>query len=172
MKAEPVFITLDLTKSMMHHHTLPQKHLVLIDDDTDACLLFERALRKVAPDLYFTALYDGDNLAANLVRLRPDLLFLDLTLPGKNGLDCLLELRADDRFRDMKVIVYSNSVRMSDIAQAYARGADLFIVKPFSQSHLVNALEHVLQMEWSENERNRYFINNQFVPFTAGACIA
>jgi CheY-like chemotaxis protein len=156
----------------MMHPDLPQRHLVLIDDDTDACLLFERALRKVTPDLYFTALYSGEDLTPDLLQLRPDLLFLDLTLPGKNGLDCLLELRADDRFNDMKVIVYSNSARMSDIARAYERGADLFIVKPFSQSHLVNALEHVLQMDWSTNGRNRYFINNQFVPFTAGTCVA
>ncbi|RYZ19723.1 MAG: response regulator [Chitinophagaceae bacterium] len=156
----------------MMHPNLPQKHLVLIDDDSDACLLFERALRKVDPELYFTALYDGEHVSADLERLRPDLLFLDLTLPGKNGLDCLLELRAQDRFNHVRVIVYSNSVRMSDIAQAYERGADLFIVKPFSQSHLVNALEHVLQMNWAENGRNRYFINNQFVPFTAGTCAA
>jgi CheY-like chemotaxis protein len=156
----------------MMHPNLLQKHLVLIDDDADACLLFERALRKVAPDLYFTALYSGEQLSADLERLQPDLLFLDLTLPGKNGLDCLLELRADPRFDRLKVIVYSNSVRMSDIARAYQRGADLFIVKPFSQSHLVNALEHVLQMDWETNGRNRYFINNQFVPFTAGTCAA
>lgn len=152
---------------MTMHPNLPQKHLVLIDDDADACLLFERALRKLAPESYFTALNDGNALCSDLARLRPDLLFLDLTLPTKDGFDCLRELRAQPAWEQLRIVVYSASVRMSDIARAYEFGADLFIVKPFSQSHLVNALEHVLNMNWEGNGRDRYFINNQFVPFTA-----
>lgn len=145
------------------------QHLMLVDDDHDACLLFERALRKVAPTMWFTALESGEQLAQRLPQSIPDLLFLDLTLPGISGLDCLAALRSDARYSKLRVVVYSASVRMSDIAQAYSRGADLFIVKPFSQSHLVNALEHVLCMEWTEPMQNRYFINNQFVPFTASS---
>ncbi|GAA4339012.1 hypothetical protein GCM10023184_35850 [Flaviaesturariibacter amylovorans] len=147
---------------------------MLVDDDTDACLLFERALRKVSPQIWFTALHSGEALSDHLPQSLPELLFLDLTLPGKSGLDCLSELRRHPRFEKMRIVVYSASVRMSDISEAYARGADLFIVKPFSQSHLVNALEHVLRMDWKESLRNRYFINNQFVPFTAvsGAAVA
>jgi len=155
---------------MLQNTFLPH-HLLLIDDDQDACVLFECALRKIGYDFEFNTRPHAEDLFAEWPFLKPDLLFLDLTLPGKSGLDCLAELRADRRFDPVKVIVYSASVRMSDIAQSYANGADLFIVKPFSQSHLVNALEHVLQMNWNENRRDRYFINNQFVPFTAGSCI-
>jgi CheY-like chemotaxis protein len=156
----------------MMHPNLAHPHLVLVDDDTDACLLFERALHKVDPFLSFTSLHSGEALLTELPGLKPGLLFLDLTLPGKSGLDCLAALRADSRNEDLPVIVYSNSVRMSDIALSYTRGANLFIVKPFSQQHLVNAIAHVLSLDWEADCRDRYFINNQFVPFTAHSCVA
>ncbi|RYY89919.1 MAG: response regulator [Chitinophagaceae bacterium] len=163
--------TLDPEESMMHPN-LVHPHLLLVDDDTDACLLFETALHKVAPLLPFTALHSGESLLSEWNSLRPGILFLDLTLPGKSGFECLAALRADSRNDRIPVIVYSNSARMSDIAKSYERGANLFIVKPFSQHHLVNAFENVLKMDWTQDCRDRYFINNQFVPFTASNCVA
>jgi CheY-like chemotaxis protein len=143
------------------------KHLMLVDDDLDACILFEKALRKVHSQLEFTVANSAEELLENLETSVPDILFLDLTLPGKSGMQCLQELKADPSKEYIKVVVYSNSARFSDIRDAYERGADLFIVKPFSQNHLVNALEHVLAMEWKKNGLpENYFINNQFVPFT------
>ncbi|RYY94312.1 MAG: response regulator [Chitinophagaceae bacterium] len=156
----------------MKHPNLTHSHLVLVDDDVDACLLFERALHKVDPLLPFTALHSGEALLAEWPLLKAGILFLDLTLPGKSGLECLAALRADSRYERVPIIVYSNSVRMTDISKAYEKSANLFIVKPFSQHHLVNALGHVLEMDWTQDCRDRYFINNQFVPFTAGSCLA
>ncbi|GAB4093484.1 response regulator [Flaviaesturariibacter terrae] len=156
----------------MKHPTLVYPHLLLVDDDTDACLLFERALHKIDPLLPFTALHSGEALLAEWPLLKVGILFLDLTLPGKSGLECLAALRADSRNDRVPVVVYSNSVRMTDIAKAYGNGANLFIVKPFSQQHLLNALEHVLSIDWTQDCRDRYFINNQFVPFTATNCVA
>jgi CheY-like chemotaxis protein len=151
---------------MKHLDSLIQ-HMMLVDDDQDACILFEKALRKVHPLVNFSVAHSAEELLENLGPSLPDILFLDLTLPGKSGMQCLQELKADPTREHIKVVVYSNSARMSDISQAYERGADLFIVKPFSQSHLVNALEHVLEMEWNKHgSPANYFINNQFVPFT------
>jgi CheY-like chemotaxis protein len=143
------------------------QHMMLVDDDQDACILFEKALRKVNPTVEFSVAHSAEELLENLGTHLPHILFLDLTLPGKSGMQCLQELKADPSREHIKVVVYSNSARISDISQAYERGADLFIVKPFSQSHLVNALEHVLEMEWNKNGLpDKYFINNQFVAFT------
>lgn len=149
------------------------QQILLVDDDSDACLLFEKALQKIDALLKFSALHTGEDLMRNLKHLKPDLLFLDLTLPGKTGMECLEEIKANPAYRNTKLIVYSNSARMSDIGQAYRKGADLFIVKPFSQNHLVNALEHVFNMQWNPDfvAPDTYFINNQFVPFTSAMTV-
>jgi CheY-like chemotaxis protein len=150
----------------MEHLDSNVQHLMLVDDDQDACILFEKALQKVNPLIPFSCAHSSEELSETLQTSIPGILFLDLTLPGKSGMQCLQELKADPKLEHIKVIVYSNSARMSDIRDAYERGADLFIVKPFSQSHLVNALEHVLSMKWnSAKPPASYFINNQFVPF-------
>jgi CheY-like chemotaxis protein len=152
----------------MKHLTPFVQQVKLVDDDTDACLLFEKALQKVDALFQFSCAHSGEALLADLKDAVPSILFLDLTLPGMSGMECLKALKSNPAYQDIKVIVYSSSARMSDIAQAYERGADLFIVKPFSQSHLVNALEHVFKMEWTYecSKPTSYFINNQFVPFT------
>ena len=153
---------------MKHLNPLVQQ-VMLVDDDPDACLLFEKALQKVDALFQFSAANSGEQLMKELQHAVPSLLFLDLTLPGKNGMECLEEIRSNPAYKSMKVIVYSNSARKSDICLSYEKGADLFIVKPFSQRHLVNALEHVLQMDWQCKlpAPATYFINNQFVPFTS-----
>ncbi|MDB5252193.1 MAG: hypothetical protein JWP27_1362 [Flaviaesturariibacter sp.] len=153
----------------MKHLSPFVQQVMLVDDDPDACLLFEKALLKVDAPLRFFSAHSGEDLLEDLQKTIPDILFLDLTLPGKSGLECLEEIRRDSRYGNMRVIVYSNSARMSDIARSYEKGADLFIVKPFSQSHLVNALEHALRMDWTRAAQSpvMYFINNQFVPFTS-----
>jgi CheY-like chemotaxis protein len=153
----------------MKHLSSFVQQVMLVDDDPDACLLFERALLKVDAPLRFTAANSAEELMEDLQQIVPDILFLDLTLPGKSGLDCLEDIRRNARYNNMRVVVYSNSARMSDIRGSYERGANLFIVKPFSQSHLVNALEHVLRMDWSRVAESpvMYYINNQFVPFTS-----
>jgi CheY-like chemotaxis protein len=152
---------------MKHLHPFVQQ-VKLVDDDADACLLFEKALQKVDALFQFSCANSGEELLEDLEHNTPSILFLDLTLPGMSGMECLEAIKRNPAYRNIKVIVYSNSARMSDIAQAYERGADLFIVKPFSQSHLVNALEHVFKMEWNYESSvpTTYFINNQFVRFT------
>lgn len=150
-------------------HLNPFVHqIMLVDDDPDACLLFEKALQKVDALFQFSVVNSGEDLFYELQHFIPTILFLDLTLPGKSGMECLEEIKANPRYDSTKLIVYSNSARMSDIARSYEKGADLFIVKPFSQSHLVNALAHVFKMEWNfiKSAPHTYFINNQFVPFT------
>jgi CheY-like chemotaxis protein len=153
---------------MMKHLNPLVQQLLLVDDDTDACLLFEKAVQKLDGSFAFSSVQSGEALFENLKDLPvPRYLFLDLTLPGMSGMDCLDKLRAEGLLQQCNVIVYSNSVRMSDIGEAYTKGADLFIVKPFSQSHLVNALDHVLRRNWKvEGQKASYFINNQFVPYT------
>lgn len=145
------------------------KHIILADDDKDHGTLFERILKGVAPHYTLSLVTDGEELFRMLAQVKPEILFLDLNMPSKNGLQCLREIRKDETLKDLKVVVYSSSSRMSDIKQSYLYKADLYMVKPFHTEHLRNALDIVLTKEvWQEASfKNHYYINNRFVPFTA-----
>ena len=60
----------------------------------------------------------------------PQLILLDLNMPRKNGLEALKELKQDDIFRKIPVVVFSTSSASNDIEKAYQLGANCFIIKP------------------------------------------
>jgi CheY-like chemotaxis protein len=144
-------------------------HVVLADDDQDHGILFEHILKQVDPTKSLTIIKNGEQLIDFLTCQIPDLLFLDLNMPCKNGHECLKEIRQKLGLADLPVVVYSSSTHMTDIQKSYLHKADLYMVKPFNSLHLRNALESILKMEWRKNYTNQphYFINNRFVPFTA-----
>ena len=143
--------------------------VILADDDQDHAFLFGRILKKVDPAKHLVIAKDGGELVDLLKTTVPELLFLDLNMPCKNGFECLREIRNNLKLADLPIIVYSSSSRMTDIQKAYVNQADLYMVKPFNTEHLTNALESVLQMDLKKSaiRKDHYFINNRFVPFTA-----
>ena len=144
-------------------------HVVLADDDKDHGFLFRMVLKQVDPSKTVSIVKDGAELMDFLKKKVPDLLFLDLNMPCKNGLECLTEIRQDLQLKDLPIVVYSSSTPMTDIQKSYLHEADLYMVKPFNSFHLRNALESIIKMDWIKETREQkyYFINNRFVPFTA-----
>jgi CheY-like chemotaxis protein len=73
-----------------------QLNILLADDDTDDCVFFKDAITELSNTTQLTAVHDGDQLmnylTDNLENL-PHVLFLDLNMPRKNGLECLSEIR-------------------------------------------------------------------------------
>ena len=144
-------------------------HVILADDDRDHGTLFEWILKEVDPSKTLTVVTDGEALLQLLSQVKPEIVFLDLKMPYKDGIECLQEIRRTEALKDLKVVVYSSSSRMSDIRRSYIHKADLYMVKPFHTEHLRNALDIVLNRDlWQKALlRNHYYINNRFVPFTA-----
>lgn len=74
----------------------------------------------------------------------PDIIFLDINMPGKNGLECLKELRQEGRFNEIMIVIYSTSGAESDIREAYRYGANNYLKKPGDFAELKASLAHVL----------------------------
>jgi CheY-like chemotaxis protein len=150
-------------------NTTEPKHIILADDDSDHAFLFGRILAKTYPGITLTIAKNGAELLELLQTLRPAMVFLDLHMPCKNGIECLTEIRNTPELQHLPIVVYSSSSKMTDIQRSYLHQADLYMVKPFHSEHLENALESVLRMDLKDpnHSRNHYFINNRFVPFTA-----
>ncbi len=72
---------------------------------------------------------DGDDALAHLETFTPDIILLDLIMPGKDGFSTLMRLRAEERWKHIPVIVASNLGQKEDIDKSMALGATDFIVK-------------------------------------------
>ena len=81
-------------------------------------------------------LYRGDATSG----WRPDLILLDLNLPKKGGLEVLAEIKADEEFRQIPVVVLTSSSAPQDINRAYALNANRYITKPSDLSELFSVV--------------------------------
>ena len=87
---------------------------------------------------------DGDE-AVELARARrPDLILLDMMMPGRTGLEVLAELRADADFADVPVVMLTARTQATDREAASSAGADAFLAKPFSPMELAGLVESLL----------------------------
>ena len=128
------------------------KNIFLAEDDEDDVVLFEQALNEVCADAVLTMRENGKELI-DLLDVppvpSPDVIFLDLNMPLKNGYECLKEIRAD-RLLNIPVVVLTTSSYDHDIETVFELGATYFIVKPRAFEDLKAVIKKVLCTNWTE----------------------
>jgi len=122
--------------------------LLLADDDKDDCLFFEEALDELSIPAQLTTVHDGEQLMKFLAKKRteelPQVLFLDLNLPRKNGHECLSEIKLDKKLKRLFVIIFSTSSEPDIVNLLYRNGAQHYIRKPAEFSQLKKVIQQAL----------------------------
>jgi CheY-like chemotaxis protein len=114
-----------------------KKHILLVDDDEDEVADFLYALNKVGSHHKCTLARSGEQAIKQLTYLTPDIIFLDINMPGMNGLECLASLRRLPHLRYVPVILHSSALTDCCREQAMALGATACLVKPDTLAGLV-----------------------------------
>jgi CheY-like chemotaxis protein len=125
-----------------------QLHILLAEDDESDRLNFREALAEAKIRTLVNTVNDGVELMQYLgdVNSRlPDLLFLDLNLPRKNGLECLKEIKGVERLKDISIAIYSTSSSETDIEETFRSGANVYIKKPNDFGLLKEVLNRVVR---------------------------
>lgn len=127
------------------------KNIFLADDDAEDCEIFAEALREVNAEATLIASKNGHELM-NLLNLNPnpspDIIFLDLNMPLKNGYQCLKEIRENPNLKDHVVVIFTTSSLKEDIDLMYNMGANLYITKPSDFEKLKKVMAEVLSEDW------------------------
>jgi CheY-like chemotaxis protein len=148
--------------------TISPSRILLADDDADDRELFEEALSDIHPNAVLTTAQDGEELMFILKNYhKPDLLFLDLNMPRKNGKECLYEIVKHPELRKIPIIIYSTSVNPTDIEETFSLGAILFFRKPNSYEELKRNVSEIFTRKLnSPRSKESYLISttpsNQF----------
>lgn len=151
-----------MTPDLQDNKIVQQNNLsiYLADDDEDDREFFTDAIKDIDSSVTITEAKDGIELMNILLsgsEPLPDLLFLDINMPGKSGFDCLREIRRHDFIRYLKVIIFSTSHDPQNIAKAKELGADFYAVKPSSFIMLKTFIAGVLEMNWNAIGDDRSF---------------
>lgn len=125
----------------------PSRYILLADDDEDDCFLFQEALGEISLPTHLVMVHDGEELLLELEKNQiPDILFLDLNMPKKDGFQCLSEIKQNEKFRSLPVIIFSTSFQPDVVNKLYENGAHYYIRKPSNFEHFKKVIHYVISL--------------------------
>ena len=119
------------------------QRVLVVDDDRQIVRLVQSYLEKAG--LIVLTAYDGDNALRILRHERPDLLVLDLMLPGRDGWDITRTLRADEHLAAIPILMLTARVEDTDKILGLELGADDYLTKPFNPREVVARVRAILR---------------------------
>ena len=133
------------------------------EDDRDDQEIFEDVIQEIKYPAEISFQNDGVELLKDLRNKSylPNLIFLDLNMPGRNGFHVLQEIREMQEFDHIPVIILSTSNDPVATYRAKNLGANLFLNKPATYIQFIALLKTVLYMDWSDllKSRHPFYIN-------------
>ena len=126
-------------------------HIILADDDEDDRLFFTDAFSELKINTKVNTYNDGVELMNYLNSddaILPQVLFLDLNTPKKNGIECLHEIKSNSKFEDIAIAIYSTSSSEEHIEETFVSGANIYIKKPNDFESLKKILSDVVAINW------------------------
>lgn len=143
-----------------------QIHILLADDSPDEHFLFIHTIKGIDKNVRVTTVTNGEELITRLEKEDtelPDIIFLDINMPLKNGKESLADIRADSRLKELPVIIYSTSDEKKDIEETFQLGANLYVKKPQDFIELEDILAGVIRLYRNEGIKRMDRKNYVFV---------
>src|SRR5687767_14226069 len=109
-------------------------------------MLFQEAMNEVDPHARLSVA-DGCDMLMTLAKIeedKPDMIFLDLNMPGLNGFECLEEIKNKDKFGNVPVIIYSTTANPEQVKKTYNKGATLYMQKPSSYEGIKKLMNKII----------------------------
>ena len=131
------------------------KKIIIAEDDEEDVDLFKDVLKDLAVDVHLQVAANGVELIKMMedAEVFPELIFLDLNMPLKNGMLCLEEIRLNQHWKSVKVIILSTSSHQDQIKAAYDKGADYYMVKLSNYNDFKNAIAACLHKNWQLSDK-------------------
>lgn len=129
--------------------------ILLVEDDLGDAGLVRIAVRKGGSQVELHHVKNGDEALAFLRRVgpvfaqvpKPDIILLDLNLPGRSGHEILTEIKIDPSLRRIPIVVLSTSDADRDVLKAYELGANSYVTKPMDVEEFTRAI-HAIEDYW------------------------
>lgn len=148
-------------------------NILLADDDADDRSFFSNALKGLDTPTHLTTVNDGEELmnylGENSEQL-PNILFLDINMPRKNGLECLEEIKQNEKLKNLPVVIFTTTAanahqenyKGGTVGRVFDKGANIFICKPHDIEKLKHVIAHALPMgddKIFNNGQLKYILN-------------
>lgn len=129
-------------------------NILLADDDADDCLLFKEALEELPVSTILNIVHDGEQLMEEISKKGdkfPDVLFLDLNMPRKNGFASLGQIKRSSELQELPVIIFSTISDAETVKNVFRDAAHYYICKPADFSQLKKVIYEALLLITQED---------------------
>lgn len=141
---------------------MTERTILIVEDNPADCGLTIDSIRRLRPDLNIEVCEDGESALEKLrdsARPLPDLVLLDLNLPGIDGREVLETIKADARLCRIPVCVLTTSRAPQDIDHAYDNHTNCYVVKPIDLNDFRDAIQQI----------ERFWFDTVQLPLAGGA---
>lgn len=131
---------------------------LIVDDDADDSMLFIEAVREIDEAIECKTAKNGEQalkLLRNIEYPLPDFIFLDIRMPRLDGKKCLVEIKKDERLKNIPVIIYTTSRGVEESKELRAMGAFHFISKPRNADEIFYLISFVMEEYAGALRRNK-----------------
>jgi DNA-binding response OmpR family regulator len=119
-----------------------KRKILIADDEPNIVTALEFLLKRAGYDVRTAA--NGDEALALVESFAPDLVLVDIMMPGKSGYEVCQRMREAPQWRHIKIVMVTAKGREAEVSKGLSLGADLYITKPFSTQELIAAIERLL----------------------------
>ena len=120
-------------------------NILIVDDTPLTHRLLNLMLQRINNSISIYTAYNGKEALAQLAKNTFDLVITDISMPGMDGFALMDEMRADDKYKDLPIIVLTASGHKKDLAIAAQKGATSFLTQPISSWELKETVTRCLQ---------------------------
>jgi len=119
------------------------KEILIVDDELDVVIPIQFLMEQQGYNVMIAQ--RGEDALDLIYQYKPDLVLLDIMLPGIDGWEVCEIVRLNPNYRDIKIIFLTAKGRREEIAKGLALGGDAYITKPFSNAALVAKVKELLE---------------------------
>lgn len=123
----------------------PVKSVLVVDDEPNIMLSLQYLMKQAGYQVRLAR--DGDEALAAVAASPPDIVLLDVNIPKRNGYEVCQAIRADERFKAVRILMLTAKGREVEIEKGLALGADGYETKPFSTRALAARVKAMLEVE-------------------------
>ena len=131
--------------------------IICVDDDYDESFLFAEALQRlgIRHKLYIANKCEE---LIHLLKAKPeiDVIFLDINMPGQDGKACLREVKSNNEWSKIPVVILTGTYNKPDADEVYSLGANLYVIKPVVHRDFVSMMQSLFSYDWQKDPKPRF----------------
>ncbi|WET48876.1 response regulator [Chryseobacterium indologenes] len=126
-------------------------NVIVADNDENTLIFFKNIFKELKISIKVQCFTNGKDMMEylnNIDAVVPEIVFIKYTIPGKESMECIDEIKANPKFSNMVTAIYAEEISESEIEETFVNGNNIFMRKPSDFETLKKVLTEVITINW------------------------